>query len=209
MASTTTPIGWLYYPALYVAKGNKQVPSQPLRFSSMLLLDAAAVASTAYANLKQAVFDAIVGKFGAQKANDKAFVGTLRLPFRAAAEKDYGGFTDGEVFISAWSPADQQPGVVDLQGQKILVPADVFPGQLARFTVRPFAYDTSGNKGVGLILEHVQIVKADMPRRDGNVAAEDAFKGADDSQMAALGINSNAVAGGTAYNTPAAGSLPF
>lgn len=207
-----TPIGFLYYPHLFVAKGNKAVPNQAPRYSAMLLLDDAAVASTAYQNLRLAVFNALVDKFGAAKANDANFVKTCRLPFRQASEKDYGGFEDGVTFISAWSPADQQPGVVDLQGAKILVPGDVFGGQLARFTVRPFAYDTQGNKGVGLILEHAQIVNPDMPRRDGNVAAEDAFKNADNSQLAALGINPNAPAAGagsTAYSAAPAGGLPF
>lgn len=224
MAGVMTPIGFLYFPSLFKPKGNKQVPTQAPRFSGMLLFDNSGVQSTAYQGLRQGVFNAIVEKFGAAKANDANFVRGLRLPFRPASEKQYDGFADGEIFISAWSPAEQKPGLIDLGGNTITDEAAVFGGQLARFTVRPFAYDTSGNKGVGLILEHVQIVKFDMPRRDGGVSAEDAFKQADNSQLAALGIDPNApsgamaqaagMAGQTAYQAPAggngaAGGLPF
>lgn len=221
MAGVMTPIGFLYFPALFTPKGNKQVPTQAPRFSGMLLFDNAGVNSTAYQNLKQGVYEALVSKFGAAKAADQNFLRTIRLPFRPASEKQYAGFSDGEIFISAWSPQEQRPEVIDLQGGKVLDDKAVFGGQLARFTVRPFAYDTSGNKGVGLILEHVQIVKFDMPRRDGGVSAEDAFKDADNSQLAALGIDPNAapsgamaqaagMAGQTAYQAPPAGNgLPF
>lgn len=219
MAGVMTPIGFLYFPALFKAKTNKQVPTQPPRFSGMLLFDQTGVQSSAYQGLRQAVFQAVVDKFGQAKANDANFLKLLRFPFRPAAEKDYDGFKDGEVFLSAWSPEDQKPGVVDLQGNVIHDEKAVFGGQLARFTVRPFAYDTSGNKGVGLILEHVQIVKFDMPRRDGGVNAEDAFKQADNSQLAALGIDPNAVQnpamaaaagalGQTAYQAPGGAPAP-
>lgn len=226
MAGVITPIGYLYFPSLFKAKGNKQVPTQAPRFSGMLLFDNLGVQSTAYQNLRMGVFNALVEKFGQAKANDPNFVKTCRLPFRPAAEKDYAGFADGEIFISAWSNEENKPGVVDLNGNHILDEKLVWGGQLARFTVKPFAYDTSGNKGVGLILEHCQIVKADMPRRDGGVAAEDAFKNGDDAQLRALGIDPNAApnmamagaansAGQTAYqNGGAAGgagnsNLPF
>jgi len=215
MAGIMTPVGYLYFPNLFEARGNKQVPTQAARFGAMLLLDKTGTGSQQYQTLRQGVFDALVAKFGAAKANDKAFLAQCRLPFRQASEKTYSGFADGEIFIAPWAAADQKPGVVDLQGNNILDKQSVFMGQLARFTVRPFGYDTNGNKGVGLFLEHVQIVKADMPRRDGGVSAEDAFKAADNSQLAALGIDPNAVTTATtAYNnTPAgaanAGGLPF
>jgi len=225
MAGILTPVGTLYFPALYKAKGNKQVPAQAERFSGMLLFDKLGVASGAYQALRQGVFEALVNKFGAAKANDQKFTAQCRFPFRAASEKQYEGFENGEIFISAWAPSDQKrPDVIDLQGNRVTDESLVFMGQLARFTVRPFAYDTSGNKGVGLILEHAQIVKFDMPRLDGGVSAEQAFSGADDDQLKALGIDPTApqnpamaasagAAGQTAYQAPdsgsASGGLPF
>lgn len=205
MSSVMTPIGVLYFPAFHTPKVNKQNPGQGARFSGLLLLDEQAVQTTAMTNLKAAIKQAVVDELGA-KADDKLFK-SLRLPLRKADEKDYGdGWSDGVAFLSAWKKGDEAPGVVDLQGSPILVPGDVFSGQLARFTVRPFYYDNNGNRGVSLYLEHVQIVKADMPRRDGRQSAQAAFANAgQDEQMAALGI----VPGSAGASAGASSDFPF
>lgn len=209
MAKTRmTPVGYLYFPALFTPKVNKENPAQGPRFSCVVLFDDLATQSTAYQALRASVMEVIAEKWGAAKASDAAFVRSLRLPFRAASEKSYAGFEDGAVFISAWKKAaDGAPGVVDLHGQQIVVPGDVFSGQLARLTVRPFAYDSNGNKGVSFGLEHVQIVKADMARRDGQQSAEQAFGSAavDPAQAAALGIGASA----PATASPSADTFPF
>jgi len=192
-----TPIGALMFPKLFTAATNPANPTQAPRYSAMLAFDEAGVGSTAYQDLRKLVMEAIGKKFGAAKAADANFVRGLRLPFRNAAEKTYNGLENANTFISPWrNEADGAPGVVDLAGTKIMVPSDVFAGQLARFTVRAFGYDSTGNRGVSFALEHVQIVKADMPRLDGRVVTnpEDAFAQADNSQLAALGIDVNAVA---------------
>jgi Protein of unknown function (DUF2815) len=205
MAGLMTPIGFLYYPHFFTPTVNKKTNNPEARFSGMLLLDDAGLATSQYQALRQGVFDAIVGKFGQAKANDPQFVSSLRLPFRAAAEKTYKGFADGKIFISAWrKDKDGAPGVIDLQGQVVRDPKLVYGGQLARFTVNPYAYDTSGNKGVTLFLEHVLIAKFDMPRRDGGVNVEDAFVGADNAQLVALGIDPNAPTGNSPMGAAAA-----
>lgn len=187
-----TPIGILYFPALFTAKGNRQNPAQEHRFSTVLLFDELATQTTAYKDMKLAALAAVAAKWGDAKAADVPFLKSLRMPFRPADEKQYGGFEDGKIFISPWrSGKDGAPGVVDLRGTVISVPSDVWGGQLARATVRAFAYDNNGNKGVSFILEHVQLVKADMPRRDGQQSASEAFGsagGIDAAQAAALGI---------------------
>lgn len=200
MAGILTPIGFLYFPALFTPRTNRDNPTQGPRFSATLLFDDLAIQSTAYQQLRTGVFNAVVEKFGQAKAQDQNFVKSLKLPFRAASEKNYAGFEDGKVFIKAWTGENNTVGVVDLQGNQIKDEKAVFGGQLARFTVSPRGYDTNGNKGVTLYLEHVQIVKFDMPRRDGRTGVEDAFKGADDAQLRALGIDPNA-----ATNAPAGG----
>jgi hypothetical protein len=205
MASVLTPIGILNFAALFEPKPSAK-GSDKLRFSALLLFDNLAVKSSAYEALRREVYNAIVEKFGAAKANDQAFIRTLRSPFRPAAEKSYDGFDKGEIYISAWSNPDSPPSVIDLKGSKIVVPGDVWSGQLARFSVRPFAYDSNGNKGAGFYLEHVQIVKADMPRLDGRQSAEQAFSQADNSQLAALGIDPNVVAAPSAGPDAGAGA---
>jgi hypothetical protein len=190
MASTLmTPIGiGCFVDGLFKAKPAAK-GSDKLRHSFILLFDENGVKSTAYEELRRGVQEAVAEKFGAAKANDTAFLRSLKSPFRPASEKTYSGFEKGEIYISPWCNPDSPPGIVDLQGQKIVVPGDVWSGQLMRATVRPFAYDSNGNKGAAFYLEHVQIVKADMPRLDNKTDASAAFAQADNSQLSALGID--------------------
>lgn len=203
MAKTVvTPIGILCF-ADQLFKPKPPAEGKPPRYSGMLLFDSMAVKSTAYQDLRLAIQEAAADKFGAAKANDPAFMRSLRLPLRPASEKSYAGFEKGEIFIAPWS--DARPGIVDIRGNEMHgAEADVFSGQLARFTVRPFGYDNSGNRGVALGLEHVQIVKQDMPRIDGRRAADQAFKSEsfDDEQMRALGIDPNASNAGSSDGMP-------
>ncbi|MEM0949567.1 MAG: ssDNA-binding protein [Pseudomonadota bacterium] len=198
-----TPVGVLNFPVLFEPKGNQQNPQQDPRFSGMLLFDSVGVATTAYADLSQEIMQAVRDKWHS-KADDENFIKRLRFPIRAASEKDYEGFEDGEKFISAWCKGtDAPPGVVDLDRQP-LGKADVWAGQQARFSVRPFAYDSNGNMGVALGLNHVQIVNQDMPRLDGRQSADKAFGDADNSQLVQMGIGTSAPATGGG-----AGKLPF
>lgn len=188
-----TPVGVLCFPHLFEPAGNKQNPAQEKRYSCILLFDKLATESTKYKELRAAVQAAAAEKWGEAKAADPAFMRSLRLPFRPAAEKDYGGFEKGEIYINPWSSAkNAPPQVVDVRGTEINVPSDVWAGQKARATVRAFAYDSNGNRGVSFGLEHVQIVKQDEPRIDGRRSATDAFANADNSEFAAHGIDPNA-----------------
>jgi hypothetical protein len=195
-----TPIGTLcFVDSLFKAK-PRQEGSDKLAYSCIIGFDKTAMNTQQYQDLRAAVAAAAADKWGGTKAADPAFMRSLRLPFRNASEKEYEGFDKFEVYISPWSPGDKKaPGVVDINGTDITVPGDVWSGQLGRATVRAFAYDNSGNKGVAFMLEHVQIVKADMPRVDGRRSAQKAFEGADAaSQLAAMGVSA----------TPAGGAKP-
>lgn len=200
-----TPIGRLCFPNLF--EPRPQAPGGEPRFSATLVFDEIGVKTQEYQNLRRAVHAAIVEKFGADKAADPKFVSSLRLPFRDPSEKDYDGF-DGEIFIAAWRKgSDTKPGIVDKHGAEIIAPVDVWAGQLASFTVRPFGYDKSGNKGVALGLEHVMIAKSDMPRIDGRRTAKAAFEGSEadvDAQLAAMGL-----AGDPSTGMPPDDDLPF
>jgi hypothetical protein len=170
--SLITPYGILSFPHLFTARAAAEGATP--RFSCSILFNKEQQASAEYAALKAAVRAAIAEEWGDAKAKDAAFLKTLRNPFRDAAEKEYEGYDPGMVFIAAWN--NNKPGVVNLQTQPILDPADVWAGQLARLYVRPFAYQQSGNKGVSFSLQHVQILKSEgMRRLDGRKSAEQAF----------------------------------
>lgn len=171
--SIISPNGTVCFPALFEARSA--VPGQDPRYSVMLLLDEAAQKTKEFKELQNEIAAAAQEKWGSK------LPANLRMPIRDASEKSqYAGFEDGKVFINPWSK--QKPGLVDARNAEIHVKDDVWSGQLARAYVRPFAYEQSGNKGVGLMLEHVQIVKKDMPRTDGRKAATAVFSTvADDS----------------------------
>jgi hypothetical protein len=168
-----TPIGLLSYPHLFVAR--PAAPGAEPRFSCALLFDKAAQAEPAFMDLRKAVAQAIDDFFGVGKSRDRAFVEGIRSPFRKTQGKKARGYAemvDG-VFIQPWSK--DRPGVVDARLQKMEVPADVWPGQMARATVRAFGYDVSGNKGVSFNLNNIQICRTDGPRLDDRRRAEDEF----------------------------------
>jgi len=171
MTSLITPQGLLAFVNLYVPR--PPAPNAEPRYSCVLIFDQEAQEDPRYMALKKAVMACLEDTFGAAKARDTKFLKSIRLPFRDAGEKVYAGFEKGRIYIQPWTK--DKPGVVDRNKSDILVPGDVWAGQLARAAVRPFGYDTSGNKGVALNLAHVQIVNPSMPRLDGRKTAKDTF----------------------------------
>jgi Protein of unknown function (DUF2815) len=175
--SVITPYGKIAFPNLFEARAVPGTGNDP-RFSVTLIFDEAAQKKPEYKALQDEILAAANEKFPGLKGK----FGALRMPLRKGEEKSeqYAGFDPGTVFISPWTK--ERPGLVDRNRNEILTKAEVWAGQLARARVRPFAYDTSGNKGVGLMLEHVQIVKADMPRIDGRKSAAEVFTDVDDEE---------------------------
>jgi len=171
--SVTTPIGLLSYPHLFVARAA--APNAEARFSCALLFDKTAQQDPAFLELRRAIGVAIDDTFGQGKSRDKEFVASIRSPFRRTETKKTRGYSDmaGGIFIQPWSK--DRPGVVDARLQLVTVPGDVWAGQMARCTVRAFAYDVSGNKGVSFNLNNVQICRTDGPRLDDRKKAEDEF----------------------------------
>jgi hypothetical protein len=98
----------------------------------------------------------------------------LVSPFRDAGEKSYDGYHPGDIFIAPWSK--NKPGVVDRRKQDILLPEEVWSGQLVRANVNPFAWQHTGRKGVSFGLNHLQIIESKGRQRlDGRPTAGSAF----------------------------------
>lgn len=165
--SLRTPAGILSYPHLFVPKPPAE-GAEP-RYSLVLVFTEEAANSPEFKALKKAAADAVRERWG-----DK-IPSSLRSPFRKCSEKDGAPFDDhpNGVFISAWTK--QRPGIVGPRLEEILDPDDVFAGQIARATVRAFAYETAGNKGVSFGLNNLQIVRPDMDRLDGRRPARTDF----------------------------------
>lgn len=173
MSSVRTPVGVLSFPTLFVPK--PPAPGTEARFSLNLILDAAAQKSPEWMALRKLVLDTLDDKWPG-KSKDAEWIkkNKIKLPWRPCSDRDYEGYdVPGGIFIAPWSK--NKPGLINAQRQNIDVPSDIWSGQLARCTVHAFAYEQSGNKGVGLNLNNVQITKMAMDRIDGKRKAKDEF----------------------------------
>ena len=174
-----TPKGRLSYPHLF----EPQIPpgaAEPVYSCALVFED-----GTDLRELEQ-----IAEQVGREKWGDKyaalAKAGKIRSPFRTDGEPK--GYPEGSIFINVKSK--QAPGIVSIfpgadgKPQKIEDPSDVYAGCYARASVRAYAYDVSGNKGVSFALNNLQKM-ADGERMDGRSKAEDEFD-ADASAAAEL-----------------------
>lgn len=109
--------------------------------------------------LKNAWLAVAVSKFG----TDKTKWPKLENPFRDGKEKDYDGYGDGIVFLTASSK--MKPGVVhahagaDGKPEPLTVPTDFYGGCYARATVNPYYWEFMGKKGISFGLQNVQKLK--------------------------------------------------
>ena len=150
---------------------------------------------TDFSELTAAAEAALKAKFG----NDKTkWPKNLRSPFRDQKEraKDDGslppGYQEGAVMITLRSTS--RPGVVDQNVNSLGVEygndAEFYSGCWARATVRAYAYDNAGNRGVSFGLGNIQKVKDDQPLGANRTKPEDDFQaiGAEASQASATDI---------------------
>lgn len=96
----------------------------------------------------------------------------LRSPFRDQGEKELEGYVEGAVFINATSL--QKPGLVDRNREDIIDETEFYAGCYARATLRAFAYDKKGNRGVAFGLNNVQKLR-DGESLSGRTRAQDDF----------------------------------
>lgn len=127
--------------------------------------------------LKKAAHAAKVDKWGADKSK---WPKKLRSPFRDGNEKeDLEGYK-GMIYITASNK--HRPEVVGRDLSPITEESDEFyAGCYARATLRAFAYDAKGNKGVSFSLENIQKV-GEGERFSGRVKAEDSFDALDEEE---------------------------
>jgi hypothetical protein len=142
-----TPKFRVSFPYVFRPQVNKMNPGAEAKYSLTMLFEKGADLSA----LKKAAETAIVDKWGADKTK---WPKNLRNPFRDQGDKEFEGYEAGAIFITATSK--QRPGLVDAKLQDIIEEKDFYPGCYARATVRAFAYDNNGNRGVSFGLQNIQ-----------------------------------------------------
>lgn len=163
-----TPKARMGFPTLFTPRTAPG--SDKAKFSiSLVIPDKADLAL-----LKKAAAEAAKAKWG-----DK-LPAKMKSPFLKAAEceGDKGKHFPEE--LDAWTvlrPTSlQQPGIVDAQGHNVKDEKEVYSGRWCVASLRAFAYDTNGNKGVSFGLQNVQILDHDEGWGGMRAKAEDEFE---------------------------------
>src|SRR5215471_3364601 len=141
MPAMNTPYGILSFPHLFQPKARSE-GGEPV-FSASLIFDPSQQNTEAFKAMKSACIATAKEEWG-----DKVNLKSLHMPFRDAGEKadQYEGYEEGGIFINPWTKS--RPGIVDARRQDILLPEEVWAGQLVRMNITPFAWSRSGKQGV-------------------------------------------------------------
>ena len=166
-----TPIATLSYPYLFSPVKNEQGDEY---YSCALVFDESADIQP----LMAAAIEAGAGKFG-PKFTEGVKAGKFSMPFRTDVEEK--GYPAGSTFINVRSK--YKPGVVDRfagpDGKPMKIDGDeaakVYAGALVRASLRAFAYDKAGKRGVSFGLLNIQKL-GEGPRLDGRMAASEEFE---------------------------------
>lgn len=168
MASTAilTPPGIASFINLDKPRTLPGVMDAEPRYSINLIFNKEAQRAREFDDLQKAIDAAVKERWPAKIPHG------LRSPFRDGAEKEgvYGGYKAGDIFIQPWTKT--KPGVVNRHRQDVIDFTEFYPGWTARAFVKPWAYDTAGNKGCLLLLDTVQFLKPG-PRLDGRAVSGD------------------------------------
>ena len=119
--------------------------------------------------IDEAVKEGIASKWGGKKP------GNLKLPLRDgdAERADEAPEYEGMYFLNCNS--NQKPGIVDKDLNEILDPDEVYSGCWGRASINFFAFNTNGNKGIGVGLNNIQKLKDDEPLGAARASAESDF----------------------------------
>lgn len=171
MTKIITPIFRAAFVGLFRATAPRDNPDGKKKFS----IRAVFMPDTDISELKKAVSQCVAEKWGKTPPKN------LRSPFRENGELDnsIAGVPDDAIVMTFSANEDRRPGLVDKDLQDIIDEAEVYSGAWFRAQVRPYAYETSGNRGVAFGLENVQKLKDDAPLGGGRMPASKAFTKAD------------------------------
>lgn len=169
MATLNTPYAILAFPSLFQPRARFEGAEQ-MAYQATLIFPPTSQKSPAYKAMQDAVILQAKEGFG-----ETVKLNTITNPFKDAGEKAgvWNGFEPNHTYIKTWSTG--KPGVVDAHRQDILLPEEVWAGQMVRANVTPKFWSNSGKRGVTFYLNHIQVIRTDTPRIDGKAPASKAF----------------------------------
>ena len=169
--STKVITGKVRFSYVNIFKSRAFQAGQDAKFSICLLIpkEDKATIKKIKAAIEEAIQEGISAKWGGKKPAN------LKLPLRDGADEaeEYVGM----YFLNANS--NQKPGIVDKDLNEILDPDEVYSGCWGRASLNFYAFNSNGNKGVGVGLNNIQKLKDDERLGGARASAEDDFGGED------------------------------
>lgn len=192
MTTLHTPVFRVSFPTVFQAKSAFE--NQKPKYGLTMLFNVADIQGdpkqkALWDAMKGAVKTCALEKWGSEDKVPSNF----RNPFRKGEEKDYDGYDEGTIFVTANRPESQgKPAVVDQSVTPILDPGEFYAGCYAQATVSVFSYSKMGNNGVSFGLNNVQKVRDGDPFSGRTNAVDDfsALSG-DDVESVSEGVNSS------------------
>ena len=171
MSSTKVITGKVRFSYVNIFKSRAFSGSDDEKFSICLLIDKEDKKTLKAINdaVQAAIQDGISSKWGGKKPAN------LKLPLRDgdAERADEAPEYEGMFFLNANST--QKPGIVDKDLNEILDPDEVYSGCWGRASINFYAFNTNGNKGVGVGLNNIQKLKDDERLGAARASAEADF----------------------------------
>ena len=169
--STKVITGKVRFSYVNIFKSHAFKDGQDAKYSVCLLIpkEDKATIKKINAAIEEAVQEGIASKWGGKKPAN------LKLPLRDGDDEraDEAPEYEGMYFLNANST--QKPGIVDKDLSEILDPDEVYSGCWGRASINFYAFNTNGNKGVGVGLNNIQKLKDDTRLGAARASAESDF----------------------------------
>lgn len=169
--STKVITGKVRFSYVNIFKSRAYKDGQDAKYSVCLLIpkEDKATIKKIKAAIDEAVQEGIASKWGGKKPAN------LKLPLRDGDDEraDEAPEYEGMYFLNANS--SQKPGIVDKDLNEILDPDEVYSGCWGRASINFYAFNTNGNKGVGVGLNNIQKLKDDTRLGAARASAESDF----------------------------------
>jgi hypothetical protein len=157
-----TPKCRMSFPVLFEPQPPPNQPAGKKRYGVALLIPAGCDLTL----LKQQAAAAAKEQWG------EKIPANLKSPFLDAGKYQYNGYEEGWTLLRPTTI--NKPGLVNAKGENISDESEVYPGRWCVASLRAYAYDVSGNRGVSFGLQNIQLLDHDEPL-GGRARAEEEF----------------------------------
>ena len=169
--STKVVTGKVRFSYVNIFKSRSFKDGQDAKFSICLLIpkEDKATIKKIQAAIDEAVQDGIASKWGSKKPAN------LKLPLRDGDIERAEEASEYEDMYFLNANSNQKPGIVDKDLNEILDPDEVYSGCWGRASINFYAFNTNGNKGVGVGLNNIQKLKDGERLGGARASAESDF----------------------------------